>query len=405
MTKLDVGLITSLPASDPGSAAVWGSKRINPRPQFCLCLAWSGCPSNDDDDLNLHTGLVLIDFKKAFDTVCHKILLNKLAHYGIRGVAFKLLSSYLTYRKQFVNSNGLHSKLKDIKYGVPQGSSLGPLLFLIYVNDLQNAVDCTPRLFADDTCLIFQASNPCILQGIIKKELKNLNIWCCANKLTVNPSKSTCNVLVVSPKLIYDFTEQITVSYDSSQIYSVKSAKYLGVIIDNRINFYKHIKALECKIARSVGILTKLKTILPKQNLLQLYYTLVHSHLTYGISIWGSTYPSYLQNLQKLQNKALKAICNAPYRSPAKPLYTQLNILQIQDVYKHEIAKFMFNCNKTLTPTPFSNFFQKTNQVSNRSTRLSADQDNLYIPRYRNNRLQRCIKYQGVQIWNLYQKK
>ena len=235
--------------------------------------------------------------------------------------------------------------------------------------------------------------------------MKNLNIWCCANKLTVNPSKSTCNVLVVSPKLIYDFTEQITVSYDSSQIYSVKSAKYLGVIIDNRINFYKHIKALECKIARSVGILTKLKTILPKQNLLQLYYTLVHSHLTYGISIWGSTYPSYLQNLQKLQNKALKAICNAPYRSPAKPLYTQLNILQIQDVYKHEIAKFMFNCNKTLTPTPFSNFFQKTNQVSNRSTRLSADQDNLYIPRYRNNRLQRCIKYQGVQIWNLYQKK
>ena len=154
------------------------------------------------------------------------------------------------------------------------------------------------------------------------------------------------------------------------EIYSVKSAKHLGVIIDNKINFYEHIKVLECKIARSVEILTKLKTILPKQNLLQLYYALVHSHLTYGISIWGSTYPSYLQKLRKLQKKALKAICNVPYRSPAKPLYTQLNILQIQNVYKHENAKFMFNCNKTLTPTPFSNFFQKTNQVSNRSTRL-----------------------------------
>ena len=118
----------------------------------------------------------------------------------------------------------------------------------------------------------------------------------------------------------------------------------------------------------------------------------------------GSTYPSHLQNLQKLQNKALKAICNAPYRSPAKPLYIKLNILQIQDVYKHEIAKFKFNCNKTLTPTQFSNFFQKTNQVSNRSTRLSAEQDNLYIPRYPNNILQRCIKYQGVKIWNLIPK-
>ena len=229
--------------------------------------------------------------------------------------------------------------------------------------------------------------------------MENLNIWCCANKLTVNRSKS--NALVISPKLIHDFAEQLTVSYDSFQIYSVKSAKYLGVIIDNRINFYDHIKVLECKIARSVGILTKLKTILPKQNLLQLYYTLVHSHLTYRISIWGSTYPSYLHKLQKLQNKALKAIFNAPYRSPAKPLYTQLNILQIRNVYKHEIAKFMFNCNKTLTSTPFSNFFQKTNQVSNRSTRLLAEQDNLYIPRYRNNRLQRRIKYEGVKIWNL----
>ena len=286
-----------------------------------------------------------------------------MAHYGIRGVAFKLLSLYLTYRKQIVNFNQLHSELKHIKYRVPQGSSLGPLLFLIYVNDLQNVVNCTPRIFADDTCLIFQASNPFILQGIISKKLKNLNIWCCANKLTVNPSKS--NVLVISPKLIHDFTEQLTVSYDSFQIYSVKSAEYLGLIIDNRINFYEHIKVLECKIACSVGILTKLKTIIHKQNLLQLYYTLVHSHLTYEISIWGSTYPSHLQNLQKLQNKALKAICNAPCRSPAKPLYTQLNIFQIQDVYKHEISKFMFNCNKTLTPTPFSNFFQKTNQVSN----------------------------------------
>ena len=120
------------------------------------------------------------------------------------------------------------------------------------------------------------------------------------------------------------------------------------------------MNTLECKIARSVGKLTKLKTILPKQNLLQLYYTLVHSHLTYGISIWGSTYPSHLQKLQKLQSKALKAICNAPYRSPAKPLYAQLNILQIEDVYKYEIAKFMFNFNKTLAPSLFSNFFQKS---------------------------------------------
>ena len=121
---------------------------------------------------------------------------------------------------------------------------------------------------------MYQVSNSFILQGIINKELKNLNIWHCANKLTVNPSKA--NILIISPKLIHDFTELLTVSYDSFQIYLIKSAKYLGVIIDNRINFYEHIKVLESKIARSVGILTKQKAILPKQNLLQIYYTLCH---------------------------------------------------------------------------------------------------------------------------------
>ena len=97
-----------------------------------------------------------------------------------------------------------------------------------------------------DHLLMIPVSYSFILQGIINKELKNLNIWCCANKLTVNPSKS--NVLVIFPKLIHDFTEQLTVSCDSFQIYSVKSAKYLGVIIDNRINFYEHIKVLNVKL-------------------------------------------------------------------------------------------------------------------------------------------------------------
>ena len=114
----------------------------------------------DNIDNNLHTGLVFIDFKKAFDTVCHKILMTKLAHYGIRGVAFKLLSSYLSGRQQYVNFKQTKSNHKEIKYRLPQRFSLGPLLFLIYVTSLPNSVNCTPRLFADDTCLIVEACNP-----------------------------------------------------------------------------------------------------------------------------------------------------------------------------------------------------------------------------------------------------
>ena len=157
---------------------------------------------------------------------------------------------------------------------------------------------------------------------------------------------------------------------------------------------------LESKVSRSVGILTKLKSFVPQQTLLQLYHSLVHSHLTYGITIWGSTRTTYLQKLQNLQNRALKVVCNVPFRSSAKPLYKKLNILTIHDTFKHEVAKFVYNCNKTLNPTPFLNYFKKTHQVLIRHTRQSEDKDNLYISKYHSNRLQRCIKCQGVKIWN-----
>ena len=111
------------------------------------------------NDRNLYTGLILIDIKKAFDTVCGKALLTKLEYYGIHGVAYSLINSYLLNRKQFVSLNQFCSNLTKISYGVSQGSSLGPLFFLICINDVLSALDCTPKLFADDTCLLVQASN------------------------------------------------------------------------------------------------------------------------------------------------------------------------------------------------------------------------------------------------------
>ena len=354
--------------------------------------------SYDNIDNNVHTGLVFIDFKKAFDTVCHKILLTKLAHYGIRGVAYKLLSSYLSGRKQYVNCKQTKSDLKDIEYGVPQGSSLGPLLFLIYINDLPNSVKCTPRLFADDTCLIFESHCPFSLQNLINIELKKLDTWCCSNKLTVNPFKS--NVVFISPKLTYTTNTNYNITLAGSSIDINTNVNYLGLVIDNKLYFREQIKLLENKISRSVGILNKLKPYFSQRTLLQLYHSLVHSHLTYGISVWGSTHKTYLQKIQYLQNRALKIVCNVPYRSSAKPLFRQLNILTIQDTFKLEVAKFVYNCNKRLSPTPFFNFFKRTDQISVRHTRLSNNKDSLYIPKYRSNRLQRCIKYQGVKIWN-----
>ena len=150
---------------------------------------------------NIHekkfSGLIFLDIQKAFDTVDHNILIAKLEHYGIRGIAKKLFESYLQNRQQFVALDD-ESKLYTTNWGVPQGSTLGPLLFLIYINDLINCTSVTPRLFADDTCLCFNSPNRENLQEIINSDLKIVSDWITANKLRINAQKSSA--LIISPK-------------------------------------------------------------------------------------------------------------------------------------------------------------------------------------------------------------
>ena len=141
---------------------------------------------------------LLMDLRKAFDTVSHRILLHKLLHYGIRSPAYTLIESYLSDRQQFVSINNVEFSPKPI-IGVPQGSILGPLLFLIYINDLPNATSCQPRLFADDTCLIVKNSALKELEIKCNSELRNLNRWCSANELQIKLEKS--KAMIMSPKL------------------------------------------------------------------------------------------------------------------------------------------------------------------------------------------------------------
>ena len=185
----------------------------------------------DNIDNNQYTGMVTLDITKAFDTVCHKRLLIKLDHYGIRGTAFKLIQSYLNNRWQYVYINNIESNRKIIIMGVPQGSILGPLLFLIYINELQNCLKSIPRLFADDTALLINASNITELEIKINEELSRVSQWINKNCLTINPSKSQAIIIppllsqVVSPS-------NINIKLNSSIIAISDSINYLGVLID-----------------------------------------------------------------------------------------------------------------------------------------------------------------------------
>ena len=182
----------------------------------------------DSLQLKNFVNLMFLDIKKAFDSVSHFKLLKKLEHYGIRGVANQLLESNLTNRKQFVSIGNIPSSLKSINFGVPQGSILGPLLFLIYISDLPNCLKTVPRFFADDSALLFSSDNLQNLQLLAHCELFNVADWMLMNSLTINPTKTIS--LILSPYFHKSFPDY-NCSLNDVEIQLSHTAKYLGIIL------------------------------------------------------------------------------------------------------------------------------------------------------------------------------
>ena len=213
-------------------------------------------------DKRLFSCGVFIDLKKAFDTVDHKILLHKLDHYGFRGVINKWFSSYLQGRTQTTQIDSYISAQNDITYGVPQGSVLGPLLFLIYINDVQ---ECSEKLkfflFADDTNILYADKNLRSLELIVNQELCKLYDWLTANKLTLNIKKS--NFVIFSPaQRKFTYQPKIMI-FDNGQNKNValeckEFIKYLGILIDSHLTWKHHIDHIAIKISQTIGLISKL---------------------------------------------------------------------------------------------------------------------------------------------------
>ena len=216
-----------------------------------------------------------------------------------------MFASFLTNRYQYAFLENHQSNLKKNNYGVPQGSVLGPLLFNIYINDFSTSVSYTPRLFADDACLIVEDKNINDLHKKITTEITSVDKWMIANKLTLNLSKS--NLILIPPKS-RDHRANLSLisSPFDSNLPSVSMSKYLGLIFDNSLSFKPHINNLARKLSKAVGILSKVIVYLNTSALCSLYYVLFHCHIQYGIITWNSTYKTYLKKLVTLQKQSSK---------------------------------------------------------------------------------------------------
>ena len=337
---------------------------------------------------------IFLDFSKAFDTVNHDILLSKLKHYGINDTMHKLFSSYLSNRFQYVSYGNTNSTLLPVITGVPQGSVLGPLLFIIFINDLSNISDAAKFiLFADDANMFLSHYDRKIMYKQANDILFKIYEYCVSNRIILNLDKC-CYIEFGN----YNRNDELHIGILNKKLENVKHCKFLGVHINEHMNWKDHMVYVKSQLSKATGTINTIKDYVPEKILRSLYFSLIQPYLIYCLPIWGSNHNcTEFNDIFVIQKRAIRIITNRTIKidkqyQHTKPLFQKTNILTVQNLYFYLTSN---ECRKLIMcrlPVQVYNFYD----VSPRSNRL-------LLPLYKHSKLaQLSFIYNSTKIINYF---
>lgn len=342
-------------------------------------------------------GVVFLDLKRAFEVVDRKILIKKLQWYGINGAVLNWFKSYLENRSQRVKFNGILSAAINVDLGVPQGSVLGPLLFLIYINDIVEVVgdNCEIRLFADDA-IIYTTGYSCVeINNKLHKQMEKIDEWVKRNRLSVNVEKTKVMLIRGVRKKVNE--ENIKIKLRSKELEVVTEIKYLGIIIDKNLNFSKHVDYIGRKVGAKLGVMRRISGDISAYMRCIVYKTIIAPLFDYCGSIMVGISKTNVQHLQRLQNQAMRIILRCNRRAKIVDMLEALCFMSVKERIEYNVCIIVYKIMKGLCPKYLRNKIEVVQYEGGVGTRQVG---NVYIDRCKTGEEQKMLLYEGLKMYN-----
>ena len=349
----------------------------------------------------LLTGVCLLDIKKCFDTISHVILKKKLSYYGIVDKELLWFSNYLLNRPQMVSVNGKVSSKNIVNIGVPQGTVLTPLLFMIFANDISQSVGLSScNLYADDTLIYCSGSDVAQVNSTLQNSLNSVSTWYKSNHLCLNIDKS--NVMIISAKYSNVIDTKLQLCIDNQFLQQTDTSDYLGVRLDCNFTWDAHVKKICSNLGYKIRRLTRLKPVTPSHVLNKIYVSSIQNVIDYAICSWAYTSSSNLQKVQRLQHYAARVITgNFDYvDTRGTDLVKSLgwmNVIQRRDYFT--LLQY-YKCINDAAPVYLLNNVTLCSEVNSGYALRSSDSPNV-LPQFpENSTIRNSYSYHGAMLWN-----